>query len=320
MDISVIIPAYNNSRTIGAVLRSLKNQVLSNGTLEVIVIDDCSKDDTSKICESYGFKVVTNEQNKGLGFSLNKGIMLTNNEIVVTLHGDAVALSRTWLSELTQPFVDPSIDASCSLQKEPDLNSDYICLWEKLLWAKLDAHNAFNDKADAYRRSTLTQIGLFDYETFRTAGEDEDLLLRLRRVNKKVVATNAPILHDHHNNYKSSFQCLQSLLSKEFTFGRAGGALRRKFPFYKFGAYIYPVPNIVGDGIFRTVLCLSIFIPWVNLVSIPLLFVFSAQGGLITVKKTGIKKAVVLYPLFNLTRYMWYTAGYCVGFLTKKQR
>lgn len=321
MNVSIIIPAYNNAKTIGSVLKALKDQGYSQGQVEIIVVDDKSKDSTVEICKAAGVMLVNNQENGGLGYSLNKGIKISKYEIVVMLHGDAVPLTKFWLRDLIAPFDDPSIVASCSIQENPDVSGGRLCLWEKLLLARLNPHAAFNDKADAYRKDMLADIGYFDCETFRTAGEDEDLALRLRISNKKVVATSARIMHDHYDYYLSGFGCLKRLLAKDYTFGRAGGALRRKFPSHKPGSYVYPAPrSFFSDGLFRAIICVGSFIPFVQLLCLPVLVVFSLPGTIKTVKRTRLNSALVLYPIFNIMRYMCYTAGYLTGLATRKQR
>lgn len=321
MNVSIIIPAYNNARTIGLVLEALKNQEYSEGQVEIIVVDDKSKDSTVEICNVDGVRLVQNPQNCGLGYSLNKGIKLSKYEIVVTLHGDTIPLSRTWLSNLVTPLADPSIAASCSLQEDLDVLKGRLCLWEKMLLARLDPHGAFNDKADAYKKNVLAKLGYFDYVTFRTAGEDEDLVLRLRQSNKKIVATNARVFHDHYDTYSSNFGCLKKLLAKEYTFGQAGGALRRKFPFHKPSSYVYPTPkSFLSDGFFRSIICIGSFIPFVQILCIPVLFVFSLPGVMKTVRRTKLHSAFLLYPIFNIMRYISYTAGYLTGLATRKER
>ena len=319
MNVSVIIPAYNNAQTIGLVLESLLNQEYSKGKMEVIVIDDNSRDSTAKICRGYGVRVIQNGQNYGLGYSLNKGIALSAYAIIVTLHGDTIPLSRTWLNDLTDPLVDSTIAACCSLQRPPN-QSNRLRLWEKLLWSKLGEHNAFNDKADAYRKDVLSELDFFDYLTFRTAGEDEDLALRLRMSKKKIVATNALVSHDHYHFFSSSFKCLTNILSKEYTFGRAGGALRRKFPFHKLGSHIYPRPKpFINDGLFRTTICIGCFLPYIQIVFFPFLILLSFSGIVKTVKETRMRSALIIYPFFNIMRYMSYALGYLVGLVTKRQ-
>ncbi len=319
MDVSIIIPAYNNSKTIGSVLSALRKQEYPTGDVETIVIDDCSQDSTVGICAAHGINAIKNDHNYGLAYSLNRGISLSNHEIIVTLHGDTRPLSSTWLSELTEPLSDSSIAASCSLQQPPALRED-MCLWEKLIWSRMNEHSAFNDKADAYRKSALSELGLFDYKTFRTAGEDEDLALRLRLSNRKIVATRALVIHDHQQSLSSSSECLKQFLFKEYSFGRAGGALRRKYPFHAPGSYVHPQPkSFVNDGAFRAIIALGCFIPYVQIVFIPVIVSFSLPGILRTFQKTHMHSALLLYPLFNVMRYLSYGLGYCVGIVTKCQ-
>jgi len=320
MNVSVIIPTYNNEHTIGSVLKALKNQEYDKGQVDVIVIDDGSKDSTVRICGAHGVNVVCNERNSGLAYTLNKGIRLSNHEIVVTLHGDTIPLSTKLLSKLVKPLGKSCFAASCSLQSPPRLERDNLSLWEKLLWAKLEEHNALNNKADAYRKTALSEIGLFDDKTFRTAGEDEDIAFRLREANKGIAATKARVRHDHHFSGASGVHSLLRILKKEYVFGQAGGALRRKFPFHKPGSYVYPRPkSFVADGSFRTMVCIGCFLPYIQVVCIPLLFSTSFLGVTKTVKLAGTQKAVLLYPLLNIMRFWFYTLGYCLGIIRGKQ-
>ena len=51
--ISVIVPTFNSQKYIGRCLRSLKNQSLSKKNYEIIVIDDCSSDNSLKKIEKF---------------------------------------------------------------------------------------------------------------------------------------------------------------------------------------------------------------------------------------------------------------------------
>ena len=44
--ISIIIPVYNNVKYVGRCLRSLKNQSISKNLFEIIIVDDCSSDNS----------------------------------------------------------------------------------------------------------------------------------------------------------------------------------------------------------------------------------------------------------------------------------
>jgi len=77
---TLIIPAYNESATIGRVLKELGRPV---GCAEIIVIDDGSNDDTAKIASESGAKVFSHQRNRGYGAALKTGISLAKTEIVI---------------------------------------------------------------------------------------------------------------------------------------------------------------------------------------------------------------------------------------------
>ncbi len=317
--VSVIIPAFNNGLTIKNTLQSLLQQEVDI-PVEIIVIDDCSTDETVEIPLSLGLKVFRNPLNLGLAASLNRGISLSKNEVVVTLHADATPLSEKWLLELTAPLIRNDADAACSLQYPPVFDPSRLALWEKLLWGRLGPHHALNDKADAYKRTVLERIGPFDQERFRTAGEDEDMALRLRLNGMRITQTSAGVRHDHVFLAKSGREVLFKIMLKEYAFGKCGGALRRKYPRHRPGAYVYPsVKSPFNDGAFRTFLCLGSLIPFIQLVCIPGLVVASCVGIISTSRHTNVRLGLWLYPFFNLARFWSYTLGYLLGLITGRQ-
>jgi glycosyltransferase involved in cell wall biosynthesis len=89
--ISVIIPSYNTSQYIIKCLDSILNQTYKN--LEIIVIDDCSTDDTVKIVNKYikkhsNVKLLINENNSGAGFSRNRGIEIAKYDLISFIDSD----------------------------------------------------------------------------------------------------------------------------------------------------------------------------------------------------------------------------------------
>ena len=76
VSISVIVPTYNRDLYIGRCIRSLLDQSLNRENYEIVVVNDGSKDNTATILKSYGDEItlIKNKSNKGLSFSLNKGI------------------------------------------------------------------------------------------------------------------------------------------------------------------------------------------------------------------------------------------------------
>lgn len=89
--VSVIIPAFNSSHFLPECLESVLQQTHSN--LEIIVVDDVSKDETLEIIEKYqrqypNIKLIKNSINSGPGISRNKGIDQANGEYIAFLDSD----------------------------------------------------------------------------------------------------------------------------------------------------------------------------------------------------------------------------------------
>ena len=77
MILSIIIPAYNEEKTIIEILKKIKNNSSNLFKYEVIVIDDGSRDQTRKLLEDNKHlfdKLLVNETNKGKGFSVKRGL------------------------------------------------------------------------------------------------------------------------------------------------------------------------------------------------------------------------------------------------------
>ena len=85
---TVVIPAYNAERTIGRVIRSLREQV--QAPAEIIVVDDCSTDGTAPAAASEGATVVSLEKHAFAGGARNVGWQRAASPVVVFLDADAI--------------------------------------------------------------------------------------------------------------------------------------------------------------------------------------------------------------------------------------
>ena len=86
MRICVIIPTYNESQAIAELISRV-----SESGLEVIIVDDGSSDDTVKIAQASGAKVLVSARNMGKGASLIKGYNFALKEgfdAVISMDGD----------------------------------------------------------------------------------------------------------------------------------------------------------------------------------------------------------------------------------------
>ncbi len=87
--VSIIIPAFNEAKSIKSVLQKIPQ--FSQLTLKVFVIDDGSTDNTSELASKSGAIVISNPKNLGLGISFKVGLyhaLEQGSEIIVILDGD----------------------------------------------------------------------------------------------------------------------------------------------------------------------------------------------------------------------------------------
>ncbi len=91
--ISVLIPAYNNAKTIKETIKSIQEQTFKD--YEIVVVDDCSTDDTLEVLYSLKeprLKIYSNPVNLGCGRNLQKCVSLAENDILFFMCGDDVIL------------------------------------------------------------------------------------------------------------------------------------------------------------------------------------------------------------------------------------
>jgi glycosyltransferase involved in cell wall biosynthesis len=83
--LSVVIPAYNEARSIEVVLGQVAAQLPE---AELIVVDDASADDTAAVAERCGARVVRQTYNKGNGAAVKAGIRAARGEVILMLDAD----------------------------------------------------------------------------------------------------------------------------------------------------------------------------------------------------------------------------------------
>lgn len=112
--LSVIIPAYNEERRIGYTVQKIFSYLNSKDyKSEVIIVDDGSMDNTVQIIESMDagnvfLHIIRNKNNRGKGFSINKGVKKSRGAII--LFSDADLSTPIEEIEKFMPFFDNGYD------------------------------------------------------------------------------------------------------------------------------------------------------------------------------------------------------------------
>lgn len=89
--VSIIIPNFNNEKYIEEAIKSVQNQSLKD--IEIIIIDDCSTDDSLNIIQNIAksdsrIKIIQNQKNLGAGPSRNAGLNIATGEFIKFLDSD----------------------------------------------------------------------------------------------------------------------------------------------------------------------------------------------------------------------------------------
>ena len=114
MTVSAIIPAYNESKTIGNILRVVKSVPLIN---EIIVVSDGSADDTAEIARNYGVHVIELIENLGKSGAVKAGLIECAYEIVILLDADLIGLKTDHIYNLLLPVLNDECDMTVGIFK-----------------------------------------------------------------------------------------------------------------------------------------------------------------------------------------------------------
>jgi len=95
--VSVIVPTYNGIRYIAECVDSILNQTYKY--IELILIDDCSTDNTPKFLKEYEYldnvKIIFNQKNMGMSASVNKALSYVSGDyLIIHGHDDVMLLNR----------------------------------------------------------------------------------------------------------------------------------------------------------------------------------------------------------------------------------
>lgn len=207
MRYSVIVPAYNASKTIEACLNALIHQSVHTMDYEVIVVDDGSTDNTSEIVKRFPVKYIR-QPNRGPASARNLGARKASGEIILFTDSDCVP-ARNWMEEMVIPFYNADVIAVKGAYKtsQKSLTARFAQMefeerFEML--KKADSIDMVDTYSAAFRIGIFWKAGGFD-ESFPVANnEDTDLSYKLSKLRYKMVFNPKAIVY--HLNHPDSLK------------------------------------------------------------------------------------------------------------------
>jgi len=190
--ISIIVPAYNEEKNIGACIASLKKLTYPKNKLETIVVDDGSTDGTKEAAKKEGVRVVKG-QHRGKVAALNLGVKHSKHEFIFTIDADTI-VEKNCLRALISPFADSDVGATTGNSKIKNCTS-ILGMFQnieyhynnliRVAFSKVFKNGIwFFGALACYRKSALSRIGFFKKDTL---AEDMDSALELRRKGYRTV-------------------------------------------------------------------------------------------------------------------------------------
>lgn len=110
--VSVIIPAYNEEKTVANVIGIVRAHPL---VAEIIVVDDGSRDKTAQKAEAAGARVIRLARNRGKGEALNAGVEAAACDTVLFLDADLRGLTSDMVTNLAKPVLSGAFDMYVAL-------------------------------------------------------------------------------------------------------------------------------------------------------------------------------------------------------------
>ncbi len=168
-DVSIIITNYNYGKYLARAIRSCLSQ--KNVNVEVIVIDDCSTDNSLEVLSSFenDVKVIINKTNIGCAAASNVAIKAARSQFVIRV--DADDFVNTNMCFIMSEYLHSNHDAFC-------VSCDYVLVdeHENILERKYAEKNNISCGI-MYRRDLLLELGGYNAEMRHR--EEEELRKRL---------------------------------------------------------------------------------------------------------------------------------------------
>ena len=292
--VSVIIPVRDREKALGRCLESLSALHYPAERLEVIVVDDGSKDNSAGCAKRWGAKVISSgADGAGPAAARNRGADAARGEILAFIDSDCTA-SKEWLRELVPLFDDAALAAvggkvagiskESALDRYEDVMSS-LCMGRHPRLAGKGADTFYLPSCNLLVKKEVF-LGMNGFAPAMQVGEDVDLCWRMRDKGRRIAYMPAGTVFHQHRNQPGAF------MSRRFFYGTSEEKLQRLHPTRKKQMVVPPLP--------AGLLLVFLTIPWTGGFGMLLAGIMAVMESRLLKKKT--QKMGVDLGLFQLLR------------------
>lgn len=200
MEISVIIPTYNEEKDIENCLKSLISQSIKN--IEIILVDDGSTDNTLEIAKKYDI-IILKQNHQGPGAARNLGARKAEGDILIFVDAD-MTFKRDYLKNLVKPILEDKTEKIIGTTHNYEIATNANNIWSSL-WGKIrvSKENAKDVKIfRAIRKNKFIELGGFDPKYSYA----DDQTFWFKHKIKPIVAENTTCYHKNPSSLKETYK------------------------------------------------------------------------------------------------------------------
>lgn len=215
MSASIIIPTFNGASRIGSCLDALTAQ-LRGRDIEILVIDDGSKDNTAEVVRHYSAVRLISQANAGPAAARNHGARVARGKILLFTDDDCVPMPN-WLDAMLNCFNDPEIVGAKGIYRtrQKSLAARFVQIEYEdkyRLMANLPTIDFIDTYSAGFIRDRFQEMNGYDTSFPVACAEDIELSYRMSaRGWKMKFAPEAIVYHTHPAS-------LSSYLKKKYKF------------------------------------------------------------------------------------------------------
>jgi glycosyltransferase involved in cell wall biosynthesis len=251
VDVSVVIPTYNRSALLRHCLSAYADQTYPRDRFELVVVDDCSSDDTAAVVEEFKektqmtIKYVRNERRIHITRTRNVGIWTASGRIVIQTDSDFIP---------TPQFIEAHMEA----HREPGV----MCTGPAINISSLDQLFVKRPSASdmcrhplpgfngSVSREVLVSVGGYDEDLCEYGWEDLELATKLRV--KGIRSARSSKAAGYHVRRQFSMDDLPAVRAREEARARMAIVYARKWPTFRvrMATWLSPVFFVLDRLIF----------------------------------------------------------------------